>query len=901
MVVTASTRSADEKPVDPDEALLREYKVGTDGASLLEFLRKRSAFDDDLQHLHRLVKQLGSGKFAEREEASAKLVTLGLVALPALRQTRQDKDEEVARRAKECVEEIEKQTRVSLPMAAVRRLLKLQPAGTIEALIRFLPYAVDEVVEEEICFGVDELTVRAGKIDPALAAALKDPLAARRALAACIVGRVGSAEQRASVRKLLNDSDALVRLRAAQGMLAGRDKDAIPALIDLLNESSIEVSWQAEELLHYVAEQDVPGETIGVGTPAERRKCQAAWAAWWRQFGPKLGTTRLGESHRRPGLLLVIDWQDQQRHTGRIWLCGCDGRPRWTLVGLHRPTDVQPLRGNQVLVAEWDTGEVTKRNLSGKVLASYWVGRHWDLSCRRMPDGNTIVASSGGSTTVRRFSPEGAEIRGNKLLINDHPVQNVRVQANGCVFCTARDDENRCWVADFDTATGNQLRGLLLKEEVSIHCRLEALPNGHALLVVTYLMWEVDAAGREVWRCTRSAIKQRAAIRLPNGNTVVVGEAGGSIDCIVEIDSAGKLLWEVPCEGKLDSVRDCLRIVRLGFGHPRPPSWDTDSVANRLAQLKSEEAIARRRAIIALGSHGAKAEPAIPSLIDAFDDPDDSVCRAVGDALVGIGPAVIPALIRALKDNRMNVRVGAATYLGYFPNKSSTIIPKLVETLKDESWRVRKASAASIGQFGSKGIDAIPALIEVMKDNNSEVAQNARYALGSIGPLAKAAVPDLVKALRTDDNAVRISILSALERIGPEAKNAVPTLIELLRAKEYKDCHTVIISALGGMSAEAKAAVPVLISSLQSTNPALRETAAQALGRIGPVAKEAVPVLIEALKAKEDSALRVEAATALGRIGPEAKDAIPALTRAKEDPDADVGWAAKIALLKVRR
>jgi hypothetical protein len=44
---------------DPDEQFLREAKLGTDNASLIAYLKKRSDHDDDLLHLDRLIRQLG--------------------------------------------------------------------------------------------------------------------------------------------------------------------------------------------------------------------------------------------------------------------------------------------------------------------------------------------------------------------------------------------------------------------------------------------------------------------------------------------------------------------------------------------------------------------------------------------------------------------------------------------------------------------------------------------------------------------------------------------------------------------------------------------------------------------------------------------------------------------------
>src|SRR5262245_23011867 len=111
---TAGPALAAPEPADPDEELLRRERVGTDGASLLEFLRARTPTEADLQKLAELVRSLGSKSFAQRERASAALARAGRSALPHLRQGAASPDAEIARRARECLERIEEGTESAL-------------------------------------------------------------------------------------------------------------------------------------------------------------------------------------------------------------------------------------------------------------------------------------------------------------------------------------------------------------------------------------------------------------------------------------------------------------------------------------------------------------------------------------------------------------------------------------------------------------------------------------------------------------------------------------------------------------------------------------------------------------------------------------------------------------------
>src|SRR5262245_56814481 len=222
---------AEDKVEDPDEARLRQAKVGTDNTSIVAYLRSKSATDGELLKLEKLIGQLGSGTFKQREQAEEKLVRLGLVSFSHLRIALSSGDLEIRRRAKSCLEQLAKETSVSVPLSAVRVLLRKRAPGTVEALLRYLPYAGDEEVEREIYFGLEKLVKDRPVLDRALMAGLQDAVPERRALAACLVARRGTSEEREQVKALFNDAAPLVRLRAAQGLLAEGDTRGLRCLI----------------------------------------------------------------------------------------------------------------------------------------------------------------------------------------------------------------------------------------------------------------------------------------------------------------------------------------------------------------------------------------------------------------------------------------------------------------------------------------------------------------------------------------------------------------------------------------------------------------------------------------------------------------------------------------------
>lgn len=71
------------RAADADRLVLEEAKLATSDESLVAFLNRRSASDDDLVQLDLLIRQLGSDSFQKRIAAAQRIVGIGLPALPA--------------------------------------------------------------------------------------------------------------------------------------------------------------------------------------------------------------------------------------------------------------------------------------------------------------------------------------------------------------------------------------------------------------------------------------------------------------------------------------------------------------------------------------------------------------------------------------------------------------------------------------------------------------------------------------------------------------------------------------------------------------------------------------------------------------------------------------------------
>ncbi len=528
---------AAEVPHDQDEEVLKRAAVPTDGTSLLAFLRRRTLTDADRRRLEDLIHDLASGSFRARERASRALVAAGPPALPFLRRALGHPDLEVARRAGDCIAEIERGPGSTLPVAVLHLLARRPPEGTVPVLLAYAPFVDDETVEEALLGSLAVVGRPQGRIDPTLLQALTDPQPARRRAAAHVVGRYGTVEQRGEVKRLLRDPDPQVRFRAAQGLIGAREREAVSTLIALLQDAPLPVARQAEEILYQLAAEQSPREALGVGTASSRRRCRDAWAAWWREHGPRVDLARLEEEEHQIGLIVVAE-----PFSNTVWECGPDGQVHWKVNGLQSPWDAQSLPAGRVLIAEYQGSRVTERDRDGRVIWEKRVAGTPNC-CQRLPNGNTFITTNQSLVEVDR---NGQEIYSYSPPENLYIVGAMKERGGRIVCGTSQGvvllqpgDAGKKWKM---TRVGH----------IQNWCRAEGLPGGRVLVAVPSedRVVELDAAGKVLTNWTVSGAA--SAVRLPNGHTLVACSRSNKI---VELDRDGKTIWEKTGDGQPWRVR----------------------------------------------------------------------------------------------------------------------------------------------------------------------------------------------------------------------------------------------------------------------------------------------------------------------------------------------------------
>src|SRR5688500_12442225 len=130
LLLTLPIRAEDDETAR-HEATLKQAGVGTDGATLVAFFRKRTPNDEERKRLAEARRQLGDEDFETREKASRDLIAAGRAALPLLRPAFKSEDVEVVRRARACVDEIERLSEVPLVLAAAGLIAARKPDGGV--------------------------------------------------------------------------------------------------------------------------------------------------------------------------------------------------------------------------------------------------------------------------------------------------------------------------------------------------------------------------------------------------------------------------------------------------------------------------------------------------------------------------------------------------------------------------------------------------------------------------------------------------------------------------------------------------------------------------------------------------------------------------------------------------
>jgi HEAT repeat protein len=257
-------------------------------------------------------------------------------------------------------------------------------------------------------------------------------------------------------------------------------------------------------------------------------------------------------------------------------------------------------------------------------------------------------------------------------------------------------------------------------------------------------------------------------------------------------------------------------------------------------------------------------------------------------------PAIAAA--RGLQAQTTAGRVRAVHSLVDFGNRDPAIaIPAMISALGDDAIEVRVAAAEAVGLLGAEAIktgsagahvrDAVAALLASMKDQEPTVRCAATRSLGTIAACARFVVLDvrpaavaLVEMLDDPSADVRRSVVETLGFVGPGTFVDPPASVVADLESESALDREAAVDSLARFTRGLPRLVPSLVRSMEKARPEARANYARLLARIEPPSftAEAIPCFVAAL-GSDDRAVRHLAATQLGTFKGAAAQAVPFL------------------------
>lgn len=216
--------------------------------------------------------------------------------------------------------------------------------------------------------------------------------------------------------------------------------------------------------------------------------------------------------------------------------------------------------------------------------------------------------------------------------------------------------------------------------------------------------------------------------------------------------------------------------------------------------------------------------PTVDQLLASLRDPTSAETRAwAAESLAHVeDPAVVPALVGALADGEVSVRIAAAESLGSLGDArgAKAIAAALKSELKAQpSSAFVPAACAALGLLG--GTAGVAVLITVLGTADETNRDAARTALTRIGAPA---LPALQKAISTGGREQRLQVVSVLASMGSRGVKPVITALANSDAK-VRSAAANRLGYLGSRSAEKPLAAVL-------ADPGMGLTASVALVRL---------------------------------------------------------------------
>jgi hypothetical protein len=560
--------AAPTAPVLSDAEALKEAGLTADDPRpLIEYLKARTLTDVDQSSIGEIIKKFGSDDFEARLKATEEVEKFGPAAIGPLKSAERDADPEVAYRAHEALKRMEKVPHSQVAAAAVRALVKLRPKEAAAVLLGFLPMADSDEVAEEIRTALVSLAAADGKPEPALVAALSDKSVVRRSAAYVALTEGKGAKGayplvKAAVRKEADTDAKFLGLWSL--LMTTRQKEFVPDLIGLIPKLPRGRIWQLEEFLLQLAGKEKPGAKFGKSAES-LVKAKEAWEGWWKKKGDSLDLAKFDFKPRVTGYTDIIEYDYRGYGQYRVVTLGPDLKEKARIGGaganmLNYPSDVKKLSSGNYLIAEQNGNRITERDSTGRIAKTTNVTQ--PLSIDLLPGGgmlvvcrNQVVQYDKDMKQLWAFQRPQYDIMGGRRLPGGDVVFVTNTfQGGNCYRLEVKETDkngNKSWEAKDD---GKPLTLGRIQQFQAIE-----VTGGDKVMVcefnrvVEYDLKADKGKPKELW--SYGASNPTSCQRLPNGNTLIAVLNQAPNGKVLEIDTAGEVVWEYESKDGLRPAR----------------------------------------------------------------------------------------------------------------------------------------------------------------------------------------------------------------------------------------------------------------------------------------------------------------------------------------------------------
>ncbi|MEW4452843.1 HEAT repeat domain-containing protein [Bremerella sp. JC817] len=275
-----------------------------------------------------------------------------------------------------------------------------------------------------------------------------------------------------------------------------------------------------------------------------------------------------------------------------------------------------------------------------------------------------------------------------------------------------------------------------------------------------------------------------------------------------------------------DAFLTLMSYYALAKLHPEDKQKMATAATFLVEAMKNENPNVRAAAARCLANLGAPSSVVQPIIADALNDADPRVVVNITDAIVKMGPQILPKVAKGLQDEKM--RWVSVTIIRRWGEAAPEAVAPLAEALTaSDDPQFQAELLMTLGAIGEKSAGALEAITPFLKSDSRTLQLDALYALGRIGNGAVSAKADVMPLLTSEDGFTEFAAAWSLAHIAPEdedvATKAIPVLVKHLNDTTQDYIPSEAAQALAMFGVKAKSALPQLKAAADAGNEAAAE------------------------------------------------------------------------------